>query len=459
MTEPFSIGTGVVGVIGLAIQVSQVMVQFGLDWKDAPHDAKVFMAELQTLKTTLSETNTNLILNSDFAEAFQNRPSILLSQLGPNVPPTTDTKLMLEICEKELKDVLKELEKRAKGHRVGWERMKGAFLAKNTRGSVENLHRQCQALNNMVTIDAAVLGTTTYKEAKNARKEQQDARAEQQEAQEKQQAWHQAGVDKELLTWLTPVDYATQQSDFISRRQEGTGQWLLDSDQFRTWVDQNNQTLFCPGIPGAGKTINTAIIINELYTKFQNDASVGIAYIYCNFRQKHEQKPIDLLTSLLKQLIQGLPSVPQSIQRLYEQHQHRRTRPLIDEISQALQSIVHDYSKAFIIIDALDECQVSHGGRKRLLTELFSLQTKTAANLFVTSRFIPEIEKEFNGSPSLEIRANNDDVQRYLNGQMTRLRPFVSRNLTLQEEIKNEITKAVDGMYVPFHSFRVTKIN
>jgi hypothetical protein len=121
-----------------------------------------------------------------------------------------------------------------------------------------------------------------------------------------------------ILDWLTPIDYATQQSDIISRWQEGTGQWLLGSGQFRTWVDQGNQTLFCPGIPGAGKTISAAIIIQELYTKFRNNLSVGIAYIYCNFRRQHEQKPVDLLVSLLKQLIQGLPSAPQSIFRLYE---------------------------------------------------------------------------------------------------------------------------------------------
>jgi hypothetical protein len=30
-----------------------------------------------------------------------------------------------------------------------------------------------------------------------------------------------------ILDWLTPIDYSTQQSDFISRRQEGTGEWLL----------------------------------------------------------------------------------------------------------------------------------------------------------------------------------------------------------------------------------------
>jgi hypothetical protein len=116
-----------------------------------------------------------------------------------------------------------------------------------------------------------------------------------------------------ILNWLTPIDYAKQQSDFISRRQEGTGQWLLDSNQFQNWVIQSNQTLFCPGIPGAGKTMSAAIVIDELYTIFQNDASIGIAYVYCNFRRQHDQKPVDLLSSLLKQLIQERSLMPERI--------------------------------------------------------------------------------------------------------------------------------------------------
>jgi hypothetical protein len=100
MAEPFSIGTGIVGVISLAIQITQAVVQFGLDWKDAPHDVKTFLAELQTLNTVLSASNKNIILNPDYAEALENRSSLLLSQLGPTAPPTTDTKLMLQICEK-----------------------------------------------------------------------------------------------------------------------------------------------------------------------------------------------------------------------------------------------------------------------------------------------------------------------------------------------------------------------
>src|SRR5438105_551348 len=59
--------------------------------------------------------------------------------------------------------------------------------------------------------------------------------------------------DIKILDWLTPVDYGPQQTDHIRRRQPGTGQWLLDSPEFQTWLKTVKQTLFCPGIPGAGK--------------------------------------------------------------------------------------------------------------------------------------------------------------------------------------------------------------
>lgn len=198
-----------------------------------------------------------------------------------------------------------------------------------------------------------------------------------------------------ILNWLTPIDYALQYNDFINRRQPETGQWLIDSQEFQTWLDTGKQTLFCPGIPGAGKTMCASIVIDELNTKFRDDTSVGTAYIYCNFRRKDEQKPVDLLASLLKQLIQGLglPSVPQSIQELYNQHKRPRTRPSREEISQALQTVISKYDKAFIVIDALDECQDSDAERIQFLAELTGHQAKTGANLFVTSRFSPEIEK------------------------------------------------------------------
>jgi hypothetical protein len=41
---------------------------------------------------------------------------------------------------------------------------------------------------------------------------------------------------REILVWLTPVDYGPQQSDYINRRQPGTGKWLLDSAKYQAWL-------------------------------------------------------------------------------------------------------------------------------------------------------------------------------------------------------------------------------
>lgn len=260
-----------------------------------------------------------------------------------------------------------------------------------------------------------------------------------------------------ILDWLTSIDYAPQQSDFIAGRQEGTGQWLLSSKEYHSWRDISKQTLFCPGIPGAGKTILTSTVIEELTTRFSNDPTIGVAYIYCNFRRQEEQKIDNLLASLLKQLAESQSPLPGAVLDLYNRHEMKRTRPSLDEICRSLQAVAALFSRVFIIIDALDECQASHGCRKRLLSEIFGLQTKTSANIFATSRFIPEITQDFSKVLRLEIRATEQDVRCYLDGHMSQLPGCVLRSSSLQDEIKTSIIEAVDGMYVT-HNL-VTKAN
>lgn len=260
-----------------------------------------------------------------------------------------------------------------------------------------------------------------------------------------------------ILGWLTPIDYASQQSDFITRRQEGTGQWLLDSIEFQSWVETDKQTLFCPGIPGAGKTILTSIVVEELAARFYDNKSIGIAYLYCNFRRLDEQKADALLASVLKQLAECQPSFPSNLKDLYDRHKTKRTRPSLDEISRSLQAVAALYSRVFVVIDALDECQVSHSCRTTFLSDLFSLQAKCGINLFVTSRYIPGIMERFQGSISLEIRASECDVRRYVDSHISDLPSFIGRSPDLQEEVKTEIAKAVDGMYVTLTIFIYTK--
>jgi Cdc6-like AAA superfamily ATPase len=201
--------------------------------------------------------------------------------------------------------------------------------------------------------------------------------------------------DVEVLNWLTSIEYGSRHSDILKRCQPGTGQWLLDSTEYQSWVATKKETLFCPGIPGAGKTVLTSLVVNNLETRFDNDPTVGIAYIYCNFRRQGEQNIEHLICSLVKQLAQTRPSLPNDLKDLHDRHAAKLTRPPLEEACRILRSVESMYRRLFIIIDALDECQTSEGCRKRFLSEIYSLQATAQINIFATSRFIPEITDNF----------------------------------------------------------------
>ncbi|PQE31443.1 hypothetical protein CJF32_00008075 [Rutstroemia sp. NJR-2017a WRK4] len=258
---------------------------------------------------------------------------------------------------------------------------------------------------------------------------------------------------QDIAEWLMPTNYAIQQTDLKSKVQPGTGQWLLDSQEFGEWMSEGKSTLFCPGIPGAGKTMITAILVDHLMTNFRDDHSVGVAYIYCNFRRQYEQLPIHLLLSILKQLFQSRPLIPESVKKLYERYKGDKSRPTSTEILQVLAQVSSEYSRIFILVDALDESQLNPRDRAKVLTSLFDLQAKIGANLFATSRSILDVTREFEGSSIVEISAREADVQKFVNHQMDRLPEFVLRNLNMQAEIKTTISNAVNGMFLLAHLY------
>ncbi|KAL6701684.1 nucleoside phosphorylase domain-containing protein [Trichoderma pleuroticola] len=138
----------------------------------------------------------------------------------------------------------------------------------------------------------------------------------------------------DILNWLSPTNYASQQYDYSRNRQRGTGQWLVDSKQYQTWLSKPGEALFCQGIPGAGKTVLVSMAIDQITTKFQNDMDTGIAYIYFDYRQKEEHAEL-LLRNLLKQLAQRRPSLPACVSTLYKQGIDQGISPSLEAISLA----------------------------------------------------------------------------------------------------------------------------
>ncbi len=176
----------------------------------------------------------------------------------------------------------------------------------------------------------------------------------------------------QILEWISSTNFPAQQSDFIARRQEGTGEWFLTSTEFTKWFQTLRDTLYCPGIPGS--------------------------------------------------------------------------RPSLEEIFTTLQSIIRNYSSVYLILDALDECSYQDGTRGWLLAKFHELQKDVDLRIMVTSRFIHDMGKEFKSAARLEIRANDSDVRRFIEGQIDRLPNCVKRDEVLQEFVKDRIVEAVDGM-------------
>ncbi|RYP21890.1 hypothetical protein DL765_001966 [Monosporascus sp. GIB2] len=254
--------------------------------------------------------------------------------------------------------------------------------------------------------------------------------------------------DQTILKWLTPIDaldYTAQQNDHINRRKPGTGQWFLDTPEFQSWVNTDNQTLFCPGIPGAGKTIITSIVIEYLQTNYK---SSSIAYLYCNVGRQGQQTTQGLFASILKQLVRNQSPLPKDVKDLYDRHKAQQSRPGLKEILVVLQSVISSDSRTFIIIDALDECQNHDSCRDNLLSEIFTLQDMTRLNIFATSR-PQEVEAKFNGSIVREIIAMDKDIEIYLDDQISLWEKSHNNNLdNIRSMIKTEITRAADGMFL-----------
>ncbi|KAL6832323.1 ankyrin repeat-containing domain protein [Trichoderma camerunense] len=260
--------------------------------------------------------------------------------------------------------------------------------------------------------------------------------------------------EKQILDWLTPIDYGLLHSDYYKRLQPGTGRWFLEREEFQDWITGSNNTLFCYGIPGAGKTILASLVISHLSSRFQSSSDIGIAYVYFNYNRQEDQDFQKLLASLLKQLAGGLHHLPESTKQLYNEHS-KGTRASLEEIIIDLTCVIANYSEVFIILDALDECLFFE--LHLFLSRLFELQRVYKIKVLTTSRPIPEVMDQFDNDNivKLRIRAETSDVTKYIEAQMDRLPKVARENPVLRDEIKADISEAADGIFLLAHIYLV----
>jgi Cdc6-like AAA superfamily ATPase len=262
-----------------------------------------------------------------------------------------------------------------------------------------------------------------------------------------------AKVDEELqrkhradiLCWLSPTDFSAQHSDNLERKQEGSGLWFLDDTIFKEWKTGFNTTLFCPGMPGAGKTMMATSVIDHLLVVAQDEID-AVAYIYCDYKNRTDQNSKRLFATIPRQLVQSRNTVPASLLALYKDRQNRGGGLTHSEIINELRTLIKASRNTYFIIDALDECIDEDKTHVKLLEDVCKLQCETALRVLVTSRFVPDIQEKFDHAPLLEVKASDDDINNFLKERMTDGPRCMRKAEELQKKVQDSIVKAAGGM-------------
>src|SRR3981189_160315 len=139
--------------------------------------------------------------------------------------------------------------------------------------------------------------------------------------------------------------------------------------------------------------------LRKLY-KDQPDGGIGVACIYCNYKEQDVQTLISLTASIWMQLVQGKAVIDDDVKKLYKENIDKDTRPNLREVSKILKKEIHKYKKVYVVVDALDECTDDYS-RETLIEQIRGLQP--TVSLMATSRFFDSIARIFAGASILEI--------------------------------------------------------
>ncbi|KAJ7649138.1 hypothetical protein DFH06DRAFT_558397 [Mycena polygramma] len=261
-----------------------------------------------------------------------------------------------------------------------------------------------------------------------------------------QEEYHNSSERDAIIDWYSPLELLSREAEIFSAYQPGTGGWFLENDWIKLWRSGVGKKVWCPGMPGAGKTVLASMMVNDLRANLSPDT--GVAVIYLDHKESDRQSPSLLLGGIWRQLV-FRKSLSATMHQLYKTHQEKRCpKPSLDDIHSILCSTVAEHSRVFIVVDALDEYPEEQ--RTELLLRLSALGPNV--NLMLTSR--PHIKIEHVGSADLrvvEIRANEDDVRRYLDAQIgksARLSKNVQRSPDLRGEIERRIIWRSNGMFL-----------
>lgn len=236
-----------------------------------------------------------------------------------------------------------------------------------------------------------------------------------------------------------------------------TGLWFVQSEQFKTWKEEENSFIWMYGIPGCGKTILSSTIVENVIHFSEQDqddnlhstSSSTVLQFYFDFNDIEKQGHEKMIRSLVWQLSVNNVAAPQPLRLLYAACLNGQRQPTTDSLLDTLRDLLQGYDRVFLVLDALDECTDR--------SELLSAVTKISAwqlgiRILVTSRIETEIGEYLNriGKEKIGIQSAlvDSDIRAYVQERLSndwKLRRWKNHS-EIRNEIENTLTENAGGM-------------
>ena len=237
---------------------------------------------------------------------------------------------------------------------------------------------------------------------------------------------------------------------FRRERQRGTGLWLFDLPEMSHWLDNSRDALWIYGIPGAGKTILSTLVVDEVFSRKRSN-SVGTAYFYIRHDDSESHKPWNVLGSLVSQLARQNSTALANVMEIYTQALTNGSLATAldgDDLDQLLYQVLQSFECIYIMIDGLDECgSVFDSCRKRLINTVSELHRigECSVRTFVFSRDEHDIRKQLSatGFCAVSIAATSEDLRLFANAWLPSLE---IRSEKLKVEIVDILVEQAHGM-------------
>lgn len=255
---------------------------------------------------------------------------------------------------------------------------------------------------------------------------------------------------KELREWLSGhLDPTLKQDETWRERHPDTGQWFLQSREFRAWLEgpaQQTPRIFnIIGKSGAGKTSLISSAIKAAQSMGRDSSQIVVAYYYCSFSEAASQDPTQMVGSFISQISTVCPAVLEGLEAGFA----RRERPNLQDLEQRLTSQTSRSSlKTILLIDAVNECKNVEAMIETLLRLAESasgmrvLFTSTDEDPLITALVGIEPPK----ATILRMSAMNTDISLFIEARMKQKKNLQKLPLVTREEIRLVLSKKAGGM-------------